>query len=103
MVIPAQASLDRLKAANAKLYRTDLQGEITITTKGKRDSSGNLTRSRGRKKPPKISGLGREGQRTTRRVRVLSPTEILDRRQNRSQRRRGKSRGQVAALPLDVR
>jgi beta-lactamase superfamily II metal-dependent hydrolase len=32
---PAQAVLDRLKAANAKLYRTDLQGEITITTTGK--------------------------------------------------------------------
>jgi competence protein ComEC len=32
---PAQAVLDRLKAANAKLYRTDLQGEITITTRGK--------------------------------------------------------------------
>jgi len=27
--------LDRLRAANTKLYRTDLQGEITITTKGK--------------------------------------------------------------------
>jgi len=32
---PAQVVLDRLKAANAKLYRTDLQGEITITTRGK--------------------------------------------------------------------
>jgi competence protein ComEC len=32
---PAQAVLDRLRAANVKLYRTDLQGEITITTKGK--------------------------------------------------------------------
>jgi competence protein ComEC len=32
---PAQAVLDRLRAASAKLYRTDLQGEITITTKGK--------------------------------------------------------------------
>lgn len=31
---PAQAVLDRLKALNARLYRTDLQGEITITTKG---------------------------------------------------------------------
>ena len=36
---PAQAVLDRLKAANpnVKLYRTDLQGEITITTRGKDD------------------------------------------------------------------
>ena len=36
---PAQSVLDRLKAANAKVYRTDLQGEITITTKGRADSS----------------------------------------------------------------
>src|SRR6266480_3502654 len=35
---PAQVVLDRLKAVNAKLYRTDLQGEITITSKGKPDS-----------------------------------------------------------------
>jgi competence protein ComEC len=34
---PAQAVLDRLQAANVKLYRTDLQGEITITTRGKND------------------------------------------------------------------
>ena len=32
---PAQAVLERLQAANVKLYRTDLQGEITITTRGK--------------------------------------------------------------------
>jgi competence protein ComEC len=32
---PSQAVLDRLKAASVKLYRTDLQGEITITTRGK--------------------------------------------------------------------
>lgn len=32
---PSQVVLDRLKAANVKLYRTDLQGEITITTKGR--------------------------------------------------------------------
>lgn len=32
---PAQIVLDRLKAAGVKLYRTDLQGEITITTRGK--------------------------------------------------------------------
>jgi len=32
---PAQVVLDRLKSINAKIYRTDLQGEITITTRGK--------------------------------------------------------------------
>jgi beta-lactamase superfamily II metal-dependent hydrolase len=32
---PAQVVLDRLKATDVKLYRTDLQGEITITTKGR--------------------------------------------------------------------
>jgi len=32
---PAQAVLDRLKAAGVKVFRTDLQGEIIITTKGK--------------------------------------------------------------------
>lgn len=34
---PSQQVLDRLRAANpnVKLYRTDLQGEITITTRGK--------------------------------------------------------------------
>lgn len=32
---PAQVVLDRLKTMNAKVYRTDLQGEITITTKGR--------------------------------------------------------------------
>jgi competence protein ComEC len=32
---PSQVVLDRLRAANVRLYRTDLQGEITITTKGK--------------------------------------------------------------------
>jgi beta-lactamase superfamily II metal-dependent hydrolase len=31
---PSQAVLDRLKAANVKLYRTDLHGEITLTTRG---------------------------------------------------------------------
>jgi competence protein ComEC len=31
---PAQSVLDRLQAIKAKLYRTDLQGEITITSKG---------------------------------------------------------------------
>jgi len=32
---PSQVVLDRLRAANVKLYRTDLQGEITITTRGR--------------------------------------------------------------------
>ena len=32
---PAQVVLDRLKAADIKVYRTDLQGEITITTRGR--------------------------------------------------------------------
>jgi competence protein ComEC len=32
---PSQAALDRLKAAGVKLYRTDLHGEISITTNGK--------------------------------------------------------------------
>ena len=31
---PAQSVLDRLKAANVQLYRTDLHGEITVTTRG---------------------------------------------------------------------
>ena len=31
---PSQMVLDRLKAANVKLYRTDLQGEIALTTRG---------------------------------------------------------------------
>jgi len=35
---PAQSVLDRLKAANVKAWRTDLQGEITIITKGKGDA-----------------------------------------------------------------
>jgi beta-lactamase superfamily II metal-dependent hydrolase len=32
---PTQQVLDRFKAADTKVYRTDLQGEITITTKGR--------------------------------------------------------------------
>jgi len=32
---PSQMVLDRLKAMNTKVYRTDLQGEITVTTRGK--------------------------------------------------------------------
>lgn len=32
---PSQVVLDRLKSMNTKIYRTDLQGEITITTRGR--------------------------------------------------------------------
>ncbi len=32
---PSQDALDRLRALGIKLYRTDLQGEVTITTHGK--------------------------------------------------------------------
>jgi beta-lactamase superfamily II metal-dependent hydrolase len=32
---PSQIVLDRLKAANVNVFRTDLQGEITITTRGR--------------------------------------------------------------------
>lgn len=31
---PSQEALDRMKARGIKIYRTDLQGEITITTRG---------------------------------------------------------------------
>ena len=34
---PSQAVLDRLRAANVKLFRTDLHGEITLTTRGRED------------------------------------------------------------------
>jgi beta-lactamase superfamily II metal-dependent hydrolase len=34
---PSQEVLDRLRAANVRVYRTDLQGEITIKTRGKAD------------------------------------------------------------------
>jgi beta-lactamase superfamily II metal-dependent hydrolase len=35
--LPSADALARLKAANVKLYRTDLQGEITINTRGQAD------------------------------------------------------------------
>ena len=59
---PAQSVLDRLKAINAKIYRTDSQGEITITTKGRLDS-GKLYEIKPAKEATEDLWLGREGQK----------------------------------------
>jgi len=59
---PAQVVLDRLKAANAKVYRTDLQGEITITTKGKLDSA-HFYEIKPAKETKEDVWAGREGQK----------------------------------------
>jgi competence protein ComEC len=59
---PAQSVLDRLKAANAKLYRTDLQGEITIITRGKADSA-RFYEIKPAKETTEDVWLGREGQK----------------------------------------
>jgi competence protein ComEC len=59
---PSQVVLDRLKAANAKLYRTDLQGEVTITSKGKLDSS-KLYDIKTAKETKEDLWAGREGQK----------------------------------------
>src|SRR5437870_1566350 len=59
---PAQVVLDRLKAANAKLYRTDLQGEVTITSKGKLDS-GKLYDIKTAKEAKEDLWTGREAQK----------------------------------------
>lgn len=37
--LPAQETLERLKGAGLRLYRTDAQGEITITTRGQEDDA----------------------------------------------------------------
>lgn len=59
---PAQVVLDRLRAANAKVYRTDLQGEVTITTKGKLDS-GRLYEIKTAKEAESDIWVGREAQK----------------------------------------
>ncbi|MFY9621017.1 MAG: ComEC/Rec2 family competence protein [Pyrinomonadaceae bacterium] len=59
---PSQSVLDRLKGVNAKLYRTDLQGEITITTKGRLDSS-KLYDIKPAKEATEDVWLGREGSK----------------------------------------
>ena len=59
---PAQSVLDRLKAANTKVWRTDLQGEVTITTKGKGDS-GKLYEIKTAKETKEDLSAGREAMK----------------------------------------
>src|SRR5437016_3030537 len=59
---PAQSVLDRLKAINAKVFRTDLQGEISLTTHGKIDS-GKLYDIKTAKESKEDVWTGREGQK----------------------------------------
>jgi competence protein ComEC len=58
---PAQAVLDRLKAANVKIYRTDLQGQLEITTTGQL-KSGRLYEIKTEKEAKTDLFAGREGQ-----------------------------------------
>lgn len=59
---PAQSVLDHLKAAGAKIYRTDLQGEITLTTKGRGDSA-KFYEIKPAKETTEDVGIGREGSK----------------------------------------
>jgi len=59
---PGQAVLDRLKAINAKVYRTDLQGEISLTTHGKADSA-KFYEIKTAKETTEDVWTGREGQK----------------------------------------
>jgi competence protein ComEC len=59
---PAQAVLDRLKAVNAKVYRTDLQGEISLTSRGRVDS-GKLYEIKTAKDAAEDIWTGREGSK----------------------------------------
>lgn len=56
---PAQSVLDRLQAANVKLYRTDLHGEITITSRGAADDIAIKTA----KEPTEDAWAGRVAQK----------------------------------------
>ncbi|HYO90181.1 MAG TPA: ComEC/Rec2 family competence protein [Pyrinomonadaceae bacterium] len=58
---PAQSVLDRLKAANVKLYRTDLQGQIQIVTTGQL-KNGRLYEIKTEKEAKTDLWAGREGQ-----------------------------------------
>jgi len=59
---PAQSVLDHLKATNVKVFRTDLQGEITITTRGRMDSS-KFYEIKAAKETKDDIWLGREAQK----------------------------------------
>lgn len=59
---PAQSVLDNLRNAGAKLYRTDLHGEITITTRGRLDS-GKLYDIKPAKETTEDVWAGREGSK----------------------------------------
>src|ERR1044072_4629619 len=59
---PSQSVLARLKAGNVKVYRTDLQGEITLTTHGKRDSA-KFYEIKAAKETTEDIWLGREGMK----------------------------------------
>src|SRR5947207_2232459 len=59
---PAQSVLDRLKAMNAKVFRTDLQGEISLTMRGKLDS-GKLCDLKTAKEAKEDVWTGRAGQK----------------------------------------
>jgi len=59
---PAKSVLDRLQAAHTKVYRTDLQGEVTITSRGQLDA-GHLYEIKAAKETREDIWLGREGQK----------------------------------------
>lgn len=59
---PWQATLDRLKSANVKVFRTDLCGEITITTSGKPQGD-KLYEIKTAKEPKSDIWIGREAQK----------------------------------------
>lgn len=59
---PAQSVLENLRNVSAKLYRTDLQGEIVITTKGRLDSA-KLYDIKPAKETTEDLWVGREGSK----------------------------------------
>lgn len=59
---PAQSVLDRLRAVNSKLYRTDFNGDVTITTTGK-VKDGKLYEVKAAKEAKENVWTGREGTR----------------------------------------